>query len=862
MPKKDATDTLGTELALTDYVAPVVEEPVVALEVVSVTALNLYEVEVVFNQEVDATEGADEANYSLSGGLTVDTATVQADGKTVVINLDGSTDEEFVQQSEYTLTIGSKLVAHEATFSAFDATVPTANSIALTGPNTFEITFSEPLDEDIAGLVEVNSGIYGITSMAADNTNVVEVTLSAASLTAGDYTVTVKDFEDFAGYKVLSTTFTLTYAADTTAPVASVKSAGQTEVVVVFDKAVTDEDGVALDEDYFYHSYSAYKPVVSTTDNKTFTLDFSANPLPTGNVTLYVEADANSKDVEDAWGNKMAADAMFTVEVTADTTKPEITKYEVTDEDKVVLTFSETITTATATDEDNFVVTDADGDAVTAFTAVYNSTDKTVTLDFDADQSGALTIAVSDIKDNALSPNTMTAVTVAVEVADETGIDLAAVTAITIEGGTEDAIILTFPENMDSSVLAKTVYMVSDDAGTTWNALASADATANFNGSDKVKITIADETTYAVDNANFRVLVGRVNDASGNAATLISAVVDPTPDTPPTIESIKIVDYKTVEVKFTGELSTVVAAGFNFTKGGDTDPAAAVSMATASGKTTVTATLKADQQLASDATEADALVALTLDGDVLKSITGKVLADAGPTNAVDNIAPAIDTIAQATTDTILVTMTEDVSITSTALAATDFVLTDKDGDVLVAGVDYVVTDAVADNTELVIDLSGGAYAAYTDKIKVDTVASPLYIFDEDGAALKLTEYGTAKEITIDQAAPVATIPATTGDTTNDVDALVITLDEALYVGGVAVAAGDISGSVTAGVGAPTVTSATYNATDLTITVVLAAVADNDTIILELNTDSMTDAYGNAVAADVTYTYDAAGTIWE
>jgi len=92
----------------------------------------------------------------------------------------------------------------------------------------------------------------------------------------------------------------LEYVKDTTPPTAKVKEATQNKVVIEFNEPATRDgysgDEAALTRDYFYHTYSSWKPtkVVASDNNKVYTLYFSEDQkdgdypvylLPVGNVT-------------------------------------------------------------------------------------------------------------------------------------------------------------------------------------------------------------------------------------------------------------------------------------------------------------------------------------------------------------------------------------------------------------------------------------------------------------------------------------------------------------------------------------------------------------------------------------------------
>lgn len=793
--------------------ATIVELEAAAAELMveSVTALNLVEIEIMFNAKLDVDSAETANNYTIDSH-EVETATVKSDGKTVLLTLDvdgaPATAVKLAQQEELTVVIdGVKNMALSSTMeeyetneiTAFDATIPVAQSIELTGPNKFVITFSEPIDSAVNGTVEINDGIYGVTSAPADDTNEVIVTLSASTLTEGTYNVEISGYKDFAGYAILQKDFTLDYTKTTTAPVATVKSADQTEVVIQFDRTVTDEDGADLDKDYFYHTFTSYKPVSATpnADKTEFTLDFSNYPLPEGSVKIVVDYNANDKDIEDEWGNKMTANTEFAVNITADKTNPEITKLEVEDEDEIIVYFNEALVQATAEDKDNYTVKDSDGEEVAINTLAYSVTsddEYIVTMTFNDDLSGNHTVEISNITDKALEANTITTVTKAFTVTDQTGITLSSTTAVTIEGSGSDSdfIIVTFPESMTTtgqySILSKDNYLLSSDAGTSFAQLDSSDTIALFgNGAKKVKITLKDNSDYAVDHADFRLAVARVADATGNTSTMLSYTVDPTADSAPAASSFIAIDEKTVEVTFEGVLTTVVANAFSTTKAAATGTAAAISYKVEDvdnddlDETVVTITLKAEQQLADS--NATGILAMDIVASLLKSETGKFVGADLANAVVDGIAPNLVSLDQTAADTYELTFDENVSVTNLNLAATDLVITDEDNDILVAGLDYNVTEGAgaADDTTLYIVLAGD-YAGYEGDLTIETKSTVTYIFDTDGENAKINIIED-EEIATDATAPTVTsitmTDAGTADTLEVGDTIVVVYNEAI-----------------------------------------------------------------------------------
>jgi len=232
--------------------AGLVEAKPVKPEVVSITADNLKEVTVVFNKALDK-DTVKAENIKIDGEAA--TVSLNDDKVTVVITMKAKLEN----QKDYKLVVekvkdtdGNEIAKTEKSFRAFDATLPVAESITVTGPKNFTIEFSEPIET--AGTVEVKSGSY-VLGVGTPSISGKKATVELySSLTDGTtYEVTVKDFVDYAGYKNIIKTFNLAYAKDGNAPVATVEKAEQTYVKVKFDKPVT-----GLVKEQFWHSFTAW----------------------------------------------------------------------------------------------------------------------------------------------------------------------------------------------------------------------------------------------------------------------------------------------------------------------------------------------------------------------------------------------------------------------------------------------------------------------------------------------------------------------------------------------------------------------------------------------------------------------------
>ncbi|MBN4067872.1 S-layer homology domain-containing protein, partial [Alkaliphilus transvaalensis] len=726
------------------------------LEVVSVKVLNLAQVEVVFNREVDAITATTATNYTFDAARVIVDAdlSLAADAKTVTINLVGS---ELGQQEEFTLSIANVATAADAamvmadfesdTITAFDATIPVILGVELTGPTTFDITFSEPVyNTDPATFsVLVNNGAFGVvTASLVDGSTAHTVTL-AAELAEADYTVTVSGVEDAAGFDALNKEFTLTYVKDTSLPTVAVVSATQKEVVVEFSKEVNNVDDVTGLN--FYHTFSAWNPdTVTNNGDNTFTLAFDTFTIPAGTTSFVVLVNDGTNDIADNWGNVMAADAMLSITVTADDTKPAVSSVDFIDESTVQITFSEDVPAATTEDEANYVIKTATSGTVveTGFTASYDSADPfVVTLAFDAPlATGAYTVTISGIKDNALTQNEMDEFVGTFTVTDATAPTITSAISVNTADGTPEYIYVTFSEIMNTEdVLNVANYeWGADFAGKT--ALPIDTVITIFGDASKVRIELPDVTTFLA-----KLYVAPVNDAIGNQVTGLLTEVAITLDTPPVVTDVKTVALNQLELTVNKELSTIVASDFVVTTAVYALPAVAASFSNnaTDGISVITLTLDANNVLAGEGelpTKVEVVATNTL------SITGTAMATVDDVDGTrtDGIAPVLSTIetddlvspGNGQIDTIVLTYTEDMH---------DSYFTPDT--YTVAG--YVVTD--------VVELGGVVTITVTELIDTpDTGATPevvqvLDIYDNDGNILLAADYDVAVVVTVDGAAP-------------------------------------------------------------------------------------------------------------
>ena len=187
--------------------------------------------------------------------------------------------------------------------------------------------------------------------------NVINLTLGT-KLIEGPVTVTVNDaglgsdvksIQDYAGYKVFKGDHTFNYVKDTSVAVVTVKEAKPESVTLAFSKSVK-----AADLRLFHSAKNAanYQSAVVTTSSKyvdeiTFTFDNVNNPVPAGNINLYlVNSETDANKLVDGYGIKVP-DQTLTTKVVVDVTGPTVSSKNVDKNLSFKLTFNEALKAST-----------------------------------------------------------------------------------------------------------------------------------------------------------------------------------------------------------------------------------------------------------------------------------------------------------------------------------------------------------------------------------------------------------------------------------------------------------------------------------------------------------------------------------
>lgn len=578
-------DIVGTDAA---KLAIAVKEglivPVVTtLDVKNVTALNLKQVKVEFNQAVVKADAEKIGNYAVTEGTTnkADGGSValQADEKSVIVTLGSAVS------NGATVTVEVKNFAtykNDAVKFA-DNTVPTVVGVTVSGPNTLTVEYSEPMTFNTTsgaaitnGEFKVDGGNYIVSNLAIDG-NKLTLTVGV-NFTEGEHKVSFEskgEVKDYATYKVIPVTVDFTVVNNKTTPVVTVKSADPKQVVLAFDRPMNKTTVTTNSNAAFRHTYNVgttfellgnVGAAVSFNDAGTeLTLDFTGKVIPLGANKIYIDYVSSTGDkITDLWGNKLEATSID-INITLDTVKPTVTEVTVENPNQLKVTFSEKVEVASAQTAGNYVVKDSAGKAVSIATAVAGSGDDAnkvtlTTTTTNALGGGTYTIEIKGVKDQAFVNNIMDAYTTTLNFTDKVApsVNTTASSIVVTADAVKASIYIPFSEVMDAATLVKANFM--KDVGTGFVALGDNDTVTV--AADGKSVTIVLDKATGLSVTSVKIKVGIVKDVAGNGLVTYTKDVSWTSGDAIAVKTVEATGTKQIKVTFDGRLSTVSATGF------------------------------------------------------------------------------------------------------------------------------------------------------------------------------------------------------------------------------------------------------------------------------------------------------------
>ncbi|MHB9010406.1 MAG: cytochrome c3 family protein [Carboxydocellales bacterium] len=370
--------------------------------VVSASPVNGTTVDVVFNENVNVTSAQTTANYSIDNGLTVSSAVLLADNRTVRLTTSGQTSG-----TVYTVTVTNVkdwanvviVGSNTAAFTGVESAPPTIVSATVVNGTTVDILFNENLN---AASVQ-NPRNYSISpllnvftaTLQGDNRTVRLITAQHSYNTL--YTITVNKVQDAAKNNIAADSQITFTGGDTSPPVvAGAFAVDATHVDVIFNEQV--ESTTAQDvANYSISPSLAISAAVLQTGNKTVRLTTAGQASDTS----YQLTVTNVKDTANnviSSGNKVSFNSYVT-----DTTQPTLIHASAGTKTVLTLRFSERVQPATSTDSANYTIGTDNGATTLNITGIISiENDFAVQITTGVQNSvKTYTITVNNVKDMA-----------------------------------------------------------------------------------------------------------------------------------------------------------------------------------------------------------------------------------------------------------------------------------------------------------------------------------------------------------------------------------------------------------------------------------------------------------------------------
>ena len=558
-----------------------VEKP--TLEVVSAKADNFVEVDLTFNQKVSA----DSLDWAIA---KIDNLNVSSKAKVYIV--EGSDDKVvrifepvgFVgAQNEYrTISLtglktpgGIAMTAFSQQITFRDSSAPSIEKVVAKGNSRLDVYFSEPLETNSSVKTLANYQVGGKALSASaptinddadeDTSRIVTIKNIRTSLSPGVYILGVlgTNFRDFAGNTLGYQTADFEIVAKTEGPIAQkvLDPVFQYKVMIEFDDEIQEDASIR----WVSGSKTNSSDKTTVKDNvATFEFTSDSKCLPIGGTTITLVG------AKDYWGNAAQQPLSFDVVPVADTFRPAVMSYGADVEGTIWIKFNKKLDAATATNNDNYIIKNGDGDRTYDWNIKYEpeKDDRKVILESsgsDSKKPGLYKITLKGIKDTvrpASVANTILDVTIEVNVPDTVAPSIVSATwgwAQDIAVGSRRIINIFFDEELDYSSAVTRSNFRTRVTGESYKALPN-DAQVGLQPGNRT-VTITFRTGFDATKA-VEVSAIDVQDLYGNRSNDASFVGDKVLSK---VKSTKATGIKKIEMEFTTEITAFDPANFAIT---------------------------------------------------------------------------------------------------------------------------------------------------------------------------------------------------------------------------------------------------------------------------------------------------------
>ncbi len=549
-----------------------VEDIIKALEVndieeakiLSAKVLNGGQVQLKFNKNVDKDSAESIDRYTLKGSengeLTIKSAKVKEDKKTVILTLDekkyykNQQNVDIKVQNVLTEDKAERFPKFEATEKLLDTEVPIIKEIKQVGPRQFDVIFNEPVKEGSKFDIEIKKGsnIYTVANKKFNYEDCTVTISTGVDLEDGVYNLEIGEgsFVDFVGLKSDTMEKELTVKKDTSPVIISEAKANMYTGKVKFNKKVKNftDPNVKYYLDYVNEA-NDFTGEIETAEGVADVIDIKFNKIITPGkhkIIIKYQYDNETK-IEDLWGNKLSA-GEIEFEVENDTTAPKVWEVEYKDTDKIHITFSKDV--KGANDKNAYELKNSKGEKINILDASYDDTQCKATLTVGKIEGDyILLIKGNKITDTTVNENKLSECTFKISAPDKTP---AIINKVILGGENQNKMIIEYSEAMKTSgygsILDKSLYEVQ--IGNKWvnlNTIENAKIELMSKDNSKIKITLPEEKQL---DATTPLRVGPVQDLAGNTAPIGETVtIDTIKQDAVTIEDrTNVIDRNKIEI--------------------------------------------------------------------------------------------------------------------------------------------------------------------------------------------------------------------------------------------------------------------------------------------------------------------------
>lgn len=526
----------------------------------SITVISKNELLLVFSEAVEENSSQDVSHYKIVPAVTVTSAQLQSDKKTVLIKtaehqagvdytlvVNGVTDRALTGNA---IAADSKL-SYRLGVEDADTTPPVLQMASLVSATQLQLYFNEPLDPASATATS-HYAIRDITVEAAVlSADGSMVQLTTSRHTAGSvYTVTVNDVTDRSARKnkiQANSTYTYTYdPGDVTGPVITlVNATAVNQIEVMFNEPVDESSAETLSHYSINNGISILSAELDGSGQvlRLQTSAHQANQVYVFSAEAVVDRSAN----HNAMAGKNTASYVY---APADQVGPTITRVVMKDFTHLLVTFNEAVDATSAEEETHYVI----NNSIQVFSANLDGDGKSVELLTSPHVSGQIyTLLISKVKDTASPGNEIIANSSYAYVygvtEPNTGPTIAEVQVLSA-----NRLQVSFNKPVEkNSAQSASNYVLNRGAAVT---SATLDASAT-------RVTL--QTSTHEPNKIYIISVSNIIDAGGNRNMILpnssySYVYEGVDQTGPVITLVKVVDSEHLDILFNERLALEGAA--------------------------------------------------------------------------------------------------------------------------------------------------------------------------------------------------------------------------------------------------------------------------------------------------------------